>query len=187
MIVVTAMTAVIMVAITDSVIFFYRANTSSIEQAYQVESARVGMLALVKDLREATYGDDGSYPLAQMASTSLTFYADTDSDNAVEKVHYELNGLSLTRTVTDETGTPPTYVGGAAATSTVSDHVRNVADGVYVFRYYRADGTEATTSASIGDVQSVTITLVVDITPKHAPGEFTLTSGATFRNLRIQN
>ena len=111
MLVVLAIVPIITIAISDSVIFFYRANSSSLEEAYQIQSGQNGVQTLVHDLREATYADDGSYPLATMATSSITFYSDVDHDMAVERVHYELNKTSLTRTVTNSVGTPPTYTG----------------------------------------------------------------------------
>ena len=182
--IVVALVPIIMISITESVLSFYRANSTSIEEAYQIQSAGKGMDALVRDVREASYADNGSYPVAAIATSSLTFYADVNRDSSVEKVHYELKGTTLTRSLT-EPGSPATY-SGAAATTTVSDSVRNFSDGTSVFRYFDSNGTEITDMARVADVRSVSVTIVVDITPQHAPGEFTLRSSATLRNLRSQ-
>jgi type II secretory pathway pseudopilin PulG len=177
--------AVITVAITQTVIVFYRANRVAFEESYQIRSAERGLQVLVRDLREATYGDDGAYPIGAFASSSITFYADVDRTNPIEKVQYRLSGQRLTRTVTSSTGNPPTYT-GAIATSTVSDYVRNFDDNIPLFRYYDAAGAEVTSSSQISRIVSVSVNIIVDITPIHAPGEFTLRSGATLRNLRPQ-
>ena len=175
-----------MIALTQSVLFFYRANTSSIEQAYQIESARRGIDLLVRDLREATYADDGSYLLAAIATSSLTFYADTDRDSSIEKIRYTLSGQQLWRNVTDSAGSPPTYT-GASATSSVSDYVRNFGQNRPLFRYYDGTGAEIVNFATgIADVRSVSVDLVVNVVPVRAPGDFTLQSSATIRNLRAQ-
>lgn len=179
-----ALISVVMVAIVDSILFFYRANSSSIEQAYQIESARRGASLLVKDLREATYADDGSYLLASIATSSIVFYADTDHDASIERLRYTLADTRLLRVVSEAAGTPPTYTGGSA-TSTVSEHVRNIEQGKPLFRYYGSDGSEITDfSGGIADVRSVSVSLVVNVLPIRAPGDFTLHSSATFRNLR---
>ncbi|MBY0539510.1 prepilin-type N-terminal cleavage/methylation domain-containing protein [Patescibacteria group bacterium] len=177
--------AVITVAITQSVIVFYRANRVAFEESYQIRSAERGLQVLIRDLREATYGDNGAYPLGAIASSSITFYADVDRTNPIEQVQYRLSGQRLTRTVRSSTGNPPTYT-GAVSTSTVSDYVRNFDDNISLFRYYDAAGAEVTSSAEIARVVSVSVNIIVDITPIHAPGEFTLRSGATLRNLRPQ-
>ena len=177
--------AVITVAIAGSVLMFYRANRVAFEESYQIRSAERGMQVLVRDLREATYGDDGAYPLASIASSSITFYSDVDRTSPVERVAYALSGKTLTRTVTQSTGTPPTYT-GAVSVSYVSEYVRNYDDNIPIFRYYDAQGVEVTNSSDIAKVVSVSLNLIVDITQAHAPGEFTLKSGATLRNLRPQ-
>ena len=177
--------AVIMVVISQSVIYFYRANRTTFEESYQITSAQKGIAVMIKDLRESEYGDNGAYPLESIASSSVTFYSDVDRTAPVERIKYQLLGTSLTRTIRNSVGTPPTYT-GAISTSTISDYVRNIGDNVPVFRYYDAAGTEVTSQAKIADVVSVSVSVVVDITPIHAPGEFTLRSGATIRNLRPQ-
>lgn len=174
---------IIMSAIVGSVIFFYRANTSSLEQAYQIDSARRGVEFLVRDLREATFGDNGAYPVATIASTSITFFSDTDKDAAIERIHYSLEGTNLYRHTLDSSGTPPTY-SGSGATSTVSTYVRNGEEVVPIFRYYDSSGTEITDYVQVDEVRSVVIDLVVNIQPVRKPEEFTLRGSATLRNLR---
>ncbi len=185
MLVAISIIAVITVVIAQSVIAFYRSNRVAFEESYQIRSAERGVQVLVRDLREATYGDNGAYPLAAIASSSITFYADVDRTSPVEQIHYEVSGTRLTRTVVSSAGVPPVY-NGAISTSTVSDYVRNFDDNASMFRYYDAEGVEVVSNADIADVVSVSVTVIVDITPIHSPGEFTLKSGATIRNLRPQ-
>lgn len=185
MLVTLALTTIVMVAIVDSILFFYRANTATLEQAYQVEEARRGAELLVRDVREAVYGDDGAYPLATMASSSIVFYSDTDLDGAIERISYRLIDTTLYRNVLDPAGNPPTYTGGGV-TTTVSDFVRNFDEDTALFRYYNASSTEVVSSQFINTVVSVTVNLVVDIVEKHTPGKFTLRESATIRNLRPQ-
>ncbi len=185
MIVTLGMFVLIMAVITNSILFFYRANSSSLEQAIQVETARRGIELFVRDVREATYGDDGAFPLQAIATSSMTFYSDTDTDGAIERIRYSLSGKTLYRNVTEPTGSPAAYTGGGV-TTTVSDYVRNFDEDSSVFRYYNASSTEVAVSGSVSSIVSVTIKLVVDIVQKHTPGTYTLTESATIRNLRAQ-
>lgn len=185
MLVTMAIVGIISIAIVDSVLFFYKSNSSSLEQGFQVEEARRGVELFVREVREATYADTGAYPLAVMASSSIQFYADTDTDTGIERVRYTLIGMQLFRNITDASGAPPVYTGGGV-TTTVSKYVRNFDENISLFRYYNASSTEVTSSQFINTVVSVTMSPIVDIVQKHAPGKFTLTENATIRNLRAQ-
>lgn len=176
---------VIMVVVVTSVLFFYRANSSSLEQSYQIDSARRGVEFLVRDVREATHGDDGAYPVAAIGGTSLTFYSDTDLDQDVEQITYALSGTTMTRTVKEPSGNPLGYT-GVGTTTIVSLYVRNGEEGQPIFRYYDSAGAEVTAYQAVGDVRFVSINLIVNILPVRAPEEFTLRSSATLRNLRGQ-
>lgn len=182
-VVAVAIVAVIMLAIVGSIIFFYRANRSALEQSFQINNARKGVELLVRDLREATAGDDGSYAVVSVASTSVSFFSDIDSDLTVERISYELSGTTLFRGVLDSSGVPLSYA-GAAATSTVSEYVRNLEESEPIFRYYNTDGIEITNYADFQKVRFVSVSLIVNIEPIRAPEEFTLRSSATLRNLR---
>lgn len=185
MLVTIAMFSIIMIALVNSILYFYRANTSSIEQSFQLESARRGIELLVRDVREASYGDNGAFPLATIASTTIVFYSDTDRDTDTEQITYTLSGTNLIRTVVEPSGVPPQY-SGAGTASYVSTYVRNIEEGRAAFRYYNALGNEVTDPSDIVEVVSVDVVLVVNILPQRAPEEFTLKSSATLRNLRPQ-
>ncbi len=185
MLVTIAIVVIIMGAIVDSILSFYRANTSALEQEYQVDHARRGIDLMVRDLREATYGADGSYPIGAFASSSISFYADVDNNGTVDRVRYSLSGTTLSRSVTSPSGTPAQYVGGGA-TTTISQFVRNFNENATLFRYYDEANVEVLPGSSALDIVSVTADMVVDITQQHTPGKFTLRGSATLRNIRAQ-
>ncbi len=178
-----AIITIIMSVIVLSILFFYRTNASSLEQSFQINSARKGVEFMVQDLREAIHGDDGSYPLLTIGSTTITFFSDTDSDQSVERITYSLSGTRLERITLDSLGIPPSY-SGLGVTTNVSEYVRNLETGKKIFRYYDKDGVEITNYTDIGGVRFISVNLIVNIQPIRAPEEFTLRSSATLRNLR---
>ncbi|HET8581374.1 MAG TPA: hypothetical protein VFL98_02820 [Candidatus Paceibacterota bacterium] len=171
-----------MVAITETLISFYRANAYTLEQGAAVESARAGITATVKEIREAQYGSDGAYPIVSIAPDSFSFYSDVNDDPYVEEVTYTLDGTNFVRGVLSPSGDPLAYA-GTAATSTVSDNVRNAAQGVNVFTYYDKNGNVITDYSKTTDVRYVVIDLVVNVNPSRAPHDLTLESSAALRNL----
>jgi len=167
-----------------SIKIFYRSNTFTLEQTFAVNNARKGTEFFVRDIREATFGDDGGFPVIAISSSSLSFYSDVDRDNSVERIRYSINGELLEKGITQPSGSPPIYNLNTEATSTVAEHVRNWEDDVTVFRYYDDTGTEITNFTNVIDVAFITMNLIVNINPIRLPNEFTLRSSATLRNLK---
>ena len=73
------------------------------------EQARSGVEDAMKYLREASYGSDGSYPIASVATSSITFYANVNNDTFIEQVTYLLQNGTFYRVVGEPSGNPPTY------------------------------------------------------------------------------
>lgn len=185
MLVVIAIVTSAGIALSGAIQYFYKSNAYLLEQTAALDSARRGVREAVSAIREASYGDDGSYPVETAATSSLTFYSDYDKDASVEKERYTLQNGTFYRVVTNSGGTPPTYTGQPLSTSTIATYVRN-GTSTPVFRYFDVNGAQLTgTNIDESAIASVTITLMVDLNPQRAPNVFTLTETATLRNLRI--
>jgi prepilin-type N-terminal cleavage/methylation domain-containing protein len=185
MLVSVAIFAIIMSAIVGFVQYFYRSNTVALEQAFAIESARKGVEFLVRDVREMAYAETGAYPIVSFATSSITFYADTDRDATVERIRYYLSGTTFYRAALEPTGVPLAYT-GVEEVSAISDNVRNNEQGTAIFTYENVSGGTVTALSDIADIVFVSVDLVVNIRPLSAPNEFTLRSSATIRNLRPQ-
>ncbi len=184
MLVVVAVSTVILLAITSAILFFYRTNDYTFEQASAIASARKGVEEAVRNIREATYSDEGSYPVVAMADNSFIFYSDIDKDNNIEYVRLFLENGQFKKGVTNATGTPPTYTGQPENIRILSDSVRNSALGTPIFDYYTKEGIPVIDYGDVLTVSFITIALTINVDPQRAPKDFTLKSSATIRNLR---
>jgi type II secretory pathway pseudopilin PulG len=183
MLVVIAVMGTAGIALSGLIQSFYRNNAFLLEQTAALESARNGVRDAVSAIREASYGDDGSYPIESAATSSLTFYSDYDQDNSVERERYTLINGTFYRVVTNSAGSPPSYTGQALSTSTVATNVRN--DTLPVFTYYDINGAAlSATSTDESRIASVGIMLMVDLNPARAPNVYRLEEKSTLRNLR---
>ncbi len=184
MVVTIAVTAVVMGALTFLIIYFYRTNAYVFEQASAVQNARNGVENAMRYLREASYGADGSYPIVSAATSSVKFYVDMKGDGTIEQMHLYRVGTYLYEGITYPTATvPPSYAGQPEETHIISSYVRN-STSTPIFRYYDAQGSELTPPINLSKIASVNTTLTVNINPARAPDDFTLSLGATLRNLR---
>ena len=180
-----SMFTVAMSAIVTSVIYFYRSSNFAIQEASAISSAQHGVDLMVRTIREVSYASDGAYPVSAIATSSFTFYADVDSDSAIERVHYYLNNKSLIKGVADPTGDPPAYPVTEATTS-ISESMRNFDENLALFTYYDKNGSLITDYTKRGDVRFVTINVIVDIDPNRTPTTTALRSSAALRNLSGQ-
>ena len=182
-IVVIAVTTLISVTLGTLLVYFYKTNAYTLEESTAVASARRGVEDAMRYMREASYGSDGSYPIESADASSVTFYANTNNDPAIERVTYTLDGHTLYRTVAAPTGNPPSYAGTTPVKMTIAESVVNTTD-TYLFRYFDNTGAEIPAPVDVSKITSVKTTLMVDVNTDRAPVSFTLSAGATLRNLK---
>lgn len=182
--VILAILVVVGLALSSAIQFFYRGNAFVLEQTAAVEIARRGVTVGLQNLREASYGDDGSFPIANAATSTVTFYADVDGDAGVERVRLFLENGTFYRGVTNAAGSPLTYAGQPETIDTVTPNVRNTASEP-IFAYTNAAGQTLDAPINTAEVVSVDMRLRIDLNPDRAPNIYTLSGSATIRNLLI--
>ena len=77
-------------AVSGGIVLLYKTQGFTWQQSVAIDEARKGIETMVKEIREATYGDDGSYPIEKAENKEFIFYSDIDKDGSVEKVRYFL-------------------------------------------------------------------------------------------------
>jgi type II secretory pathway pseudopilin PulG len=182
-VVAVALSGAVAVVLGFLIQYFYKTNAFVLEQSRAVESARRSVENAMADLREASYGADGSYPISAAATSSVTFYADIRDDSAVEKVRYYLSGTTLYRGTTEPSSTS-SYAGQPETTTLVVDNIHNSVSSEDLLSYYNQDGEQLATPVNLSQVASVKITVLADVNPNRAPNVYTLRGSATLRNLK---
>jgi len=171
-----------MLALTMSVLYFYRTSSYTIQQATATASAQRGIDLMVRAIREASYASNGAYPIVSLAANDLKFYADVDSDPGIERIQYYISGTQLLKAIIEPSGDPAVYT-GVAATSTISDYVQNISQNVALFTYYDENGVAITDYSKIADVRFVAANLLIDADRLKTPIPINLRSTAAMRNL----
>lgn len=181
-----ALFTVLMLVVTNGIQRMYTYNAYTFAQAYQVQNARLGMQALIRDVREMTFADDGTFPLAVMDEHQIGFYSDIDRDNSVEYVTFGYTGsTTIVKSIHNATGTPPVYdFVTPDETITLSRYVQNDLQATSTFYYFDAAGTAVTDPNNITDVRYIESQIIVNIDPVRDPGQFMLRSSAALRNVK---
>lgn len=84
----------IMGALFTLIPFLYRIDTYVWHQAHAINEARRGVKVMIREIREAQTGEDGSYVIEKAGDSEFIFFSDINQDNKVERVRYFLGGIS---------------------------------------------------------------------------------------------
>ncbi|MFT5849466.1 MAG: prepilin-type N-terminal cleavage/methylation domain-containing protein [Patiriisocius sp.] len=184
-IVVTTLFTILMLVIMNSIASLYRANAYTISQSYQIFNARRAVQTMARDVREMTFADDGTFPLARMEDHLIGFYSDIDRDDSVEYVEYELATTTiLTKRVYDAgTGTPAYDTTTADATFILSEYMQNSNQATSTFYYFDTNGDPASATTSVVDIRFIQMQAIINVDPVRDPGQFMLRAGAALRNV----
>ncbi len=154
----------------------------------KVEYANSNVSAMVKEIRTAHNGDNGSYVIESATPTSFIFYSDIDADGKTERVRYYLNGTSLMKGIIKPTGSPITYPSASEQIRVVSDGVQNGATPV--FSYYDKNWPTDTINNPIvspvnaSKVRVVKIYLRINTIANDSIHDYVMDSSAMIRTLK---
>jgi prepilin-type N-terminal cleavage/methylation domain-containing protein len=93
--------AVITTALFSIIPTLYRADRYALQQTAAIDEARRGMKTMLRELREASPGQDGSHMIELAMPNELIFYSDIDQDDKTERIRYYL-GEGSHMSITDE-------------------------------------------------------------------------------------
>jgi len=81
-------------AVTGFVVMAYRTHDYTWQQSIAIDEARRGIETMVKEIRGARTGDDGSYPIEKAKDKEFIFYSDINGDGKTERVRYFLGTVN---------------------------------------------------------------------------------------------
>jgi len=177
------------VTLGNFILSSYHAYNYNFEEIAAINEARRGVETMVKEIREAKTGDDGSYPLVQAGDLQFIFFSDIDRDGAVERVRYFLDGSNLKKGVVKSSGDPPQYNLSSETITVLSRYVRN-GTSLPIFTYYNGDwpadkvNNPLPTLTRLSDTKLMHVYLIINVDPNRPPDNFELESDTQIRNLK---
>jgi len=185
MVVLIGIYTVLLLAVSQSITTLYQYNSYALEQSNEVDNARRGITQWNRDVKEMTTAEDGTWPVAIMEPHRLGYYSDTDLDDSVEYVLYELSSTTLYKYTHNATGTPAGYdLSTPDSTEILSEYVQNDLQATSTFFYFDDSDNQLTALSPVIDVRFITMQLIVNIDPLRNPGDFMLRSSSAPRNLK---
>ena len=104
-------------ALFASIVNLYQTNDFVWHQANAVSEARRGVKTMIREIREAQVGEDGSYMIATAGDSEFIFFSDIDQDDEVERIRYYLGGTSAS----EDTKDCVSYIDGGTCSVVFSD------------------------------------------------------------------
>jgi prepilin-type N-terminal cleavage/methylation domain-containing protein len=162
-------------------------NRASGVALINVTEAQAIMKNIARELRSAEPGENGEYPLAIVATSTLTFFADLNADGRSEKIRYYISGSTLYRGIIVPTGIPAVYSSGSETIKTLTTGIRN-SSTTLLFQYYPSSyngtSTALTYPVSISTIRLVRVDLRIDTDPNKSPIIRTYSTQVQLRNLK---
>ena len=187
--VIISITIFILVIITVSLFQFNvinHSNSSQISLSNIYESEAI-LKTMIKEMRTMKSSANGSYPILNVATSTITFYSDSDGNGIIEQIRYYLSTTTLYRGKTDPSGTPATYNINNESKKILVTGVRNDSN-FPIFEYYSSvyagTSTSMTYPIDIKSVRLIKINLTIDSDPNKSPVPITFTSQTSLRNLK---
>jgi len=81
---------IIIIVIFSVILILYRTQSYSWQQSVAIDEVRRGVKIMVREIREARFGDNGAFPIEKASDKEFIFYSDIDKDGDTEKIRYFL-------------------------------------------------------------------------------------------------
>lgn len=179
---------ILMLGIT---ILFKNIYVTSNQQSLSLETtdqARLELFNFTNEIRNATNGNDGSYPIIQADNAQVVFFSSFGAtDNNINRIRYYVVNSTLYKGTTIPTGSPKTY---NLSTETVLPVVTNIAATTSsIFYYYDGnyDGTSTplTQPVNVNQIKFVKMNLTITKQDaRNSTSTFSVIAGGAIRNLK---
>lgn len=176
---------IVLVGSFQSNILVYNKYSSDVISSAQ--DARSILRTMVQEMRSAKTGNNGSYPIVQVATSTIVFFSDTDADGLQEQIRYFITTTTLTKGVIKPSGSPLSYNPSQEKFSILAYNIKN-GTSTSLFEYfdssYNGTSSPLVQPVAVNTIRLVRINLLIDADPRRSPLPRLYTSDATFRNLK---
>lgn len=154
-----------------------------------VDRARIVIYNFTNELRNATPGNDGSYPLNQANNSQIIFYSTYGSATStqINKIRYYVSETTLYKGIITPSGNPLTYNPASEKSTILITNLSNTTTPIFYYYdgNYAGTSTPLTQPINVNNVKFVTINLILPTQDsRNSTTTFTITAGGTIRNLK---
>lgn len=142
----------------------------------------------VKELRNATHGANGAYPVNQASDTQIIFFSTAIRNNGtISRVRYYISNNTLYKGITDPTGNPLDYNIANEVITTLTTKMSLGANPLFYYYdgNYNGEGVPLESPVNLNQIKFIKINLTVlkELT-KTSNTTFIVSAGVSIRNLK---
>lgn len=188
-IVVIGITTIILLAAGTLLSLGFRDQQILNDQLFGQKEARRIIAEIVNTARTAEASSVGSYAIAEATTSSLTLYANSDTDTQRERIHYWISGTDLKKGVLKPSGNPLGYIGSEQVTI-LAHNVENITKNIPTFQYFDESYTGMGTSTAmslpitIPNVRMIKVIIQIEKDKNKSPVPIRVESLTNIRNLK---
>lgn len=190
MLVTIAVFGLTIIAITYLLRVIFTNSTTNPNALNAIDQAQGAATNFVNQVRDASYGNDGSFPLGEASTTEIIIYSPygTGSSSTVDRIRYFVASSTLYEGITVPSGSPASYNLANEKVSTVVSHIAGVGTST-VFFYYNGSYAGTTSALSqpvnVNQVTYVGLTMSVQLLEvRGATTTSVISTAAAMRNLK---
>lgn len=185
--VVIAVSGILMLVIANMLVVVFSGSNQQFLAMTNVDQSVLVATKFTNDLRNATNGADGSFPLYLADNNQIIFYSNSGGATNPNRIRYYLSGTTLYRGVVVPTGSPLAYnLSSEKITAVQTDVVNNPS---VIFTYFAGDysgsGNALSQPVNINNVKYIKMSLtILKQTQQGSASTFSVTAGGVIRNLK---
>jgi type II secretory pathway pseudopilin PulG len=168
--------------------YYFRNYSFSFEEHQMISQTQSAMTRMIREIREARTGEDGSWPIIRADDNMFVFNSDVTNDGKTDRVRYYLNGNEIMKGVIEPGDTADVYPSDRERIFTVASFINN--GGLPLFTYYNGSwpadqiNNPLPEGSRIAGTRYVRIFMRADVNPGTGAEPFELESSVQIRNLK---
>ncbi len=152
------------------------------------DRARLVAFNFTNELRSASVGVDGSYPITQASSSQIIFYSSYgNSTGLVNRIRYFISGTELKKGVVTPSGNPLSYSASPEIIKTIGTGINNMSTPLFYYydSSYDGDSSPLNQPVNIPSIKYVRINMIIlKLSSRNSTSTFVINTGSSIRNLK---
>jgi prepilin-type N-terminal cleavage/methylation domain-containing protein len=185
-----AIFGLVMIATANLLKLIFMDSTTNPAALNELDQAQSAATMFVNQVRDAAYGNDGSYPLSQASTTQIVFFSPygTSASTAVDRIRYFVSSSTLYEGITAPSGSPSTYNTANEQVKSVVSNVSGIGTSTVFYYYtgtYGGTSTPLSQPVNLNQVTYIQMTFAVQLKEiRGSTATSSISTGAAIRNLK---